>query len=445
MSNEAKLWRHGLPRAEEEERLVLGSLISGVGNFEAAAAVLVGDDFHLEANRRIFSRMLELSQEGKPIDRITVAQKLDMAGQLESVGGLSYLVSLDEGLPEIFNLETHIRTIRDKAVKRKAIYIHQKAIDELILDADDAPMILEKAEQTISDLRGTARDRAGFLSPGEVIAETGGIEQFLSPKSLAGIPTPWENLNGMLTGGGFSSGQLIIIAARPGGGKTALAANVALGAAKRWRRVYYISLEMSAADILRRMICARAQVNLKKLSDRDASPVERYEIAEAIDEIAAPDHPGLKVWRNQSASVLALRGELRREVSRGPIGMVIVDYLQLMETIQTKRGEWKNRAEQVGEMSRGLKLMAMELQCPVIALSQLNRDSEKQERPPRLSDLRDSGAIEQDADIVLFPYAKPEEPLPDVIETDLLIAKQRNGPVGKVPLKFFRKFTRFVE
>lgn len=445
MSIDSKLYRHGLPVAVEEERLVLGAVISSIGNFDVVASVLAADDFSLEKHRRIFLRMAELSGAGKPIDRITVAQALDMAGQLEAVDGLSYLVSLDDGLPEIVHLENYVRVIRDKAVKRRAIYAHQKAIEELITDADDAPAILEKAEQTLSDLRNSVKENSGFITPTDIIAESGGVDAFLSPKSLAGIPTPWENLNAILTGGGFCSGQLVIIAARPGGGKTALAANIAVHAVERWLRVFYASLEMSAADILRRMICARARVNLKKLSDRSAGPMERRDIQEAIYEIGSDDHPGLSIWRNQSASTLALRGELRREATRGHIGMVFVDYLQLMESAQTRRGEWKNRAEQVGEMSRGLKLLAMELKCPVVALSQLNRDQEKQDRPPRLSDLRESGSIENDADIVIAPYAKTPDPLPDVIDTELIILKQRNGPVGKVNLKFHRKFTRFEE
>ncbi len=440
--SDAKLNRHGLPMNPQAERIILGSIVVKYANFDGVAAVLNDQDFATESHRRIFLRMKELSDAGKPIDRLTIAEQLDKAGQLQAVGGYSYLVSLDEGIPEIPNLDSYVQIVRDKSTKRHAIFAYQKAIDELLIDAEDAPELLEKAEKAISDLRA-GRETGGFETPQQIIDKAGGIDSFLSPRSLAGIPTPWSNLNMQLTGGGFSQGQLVVIGGRPGAGKTALAANIALLAAQRWNRVFYVSLEMTSADILRRMICARAQVNLKKASHAECGPQERQDIAVAVEEIAGDDHPGLKIWKSNTASVLALRAELRKEAARGQVGMVVIDYLQLMDSLESKRE--KNRAEQVGEMSRGLKMLAMELKCPVICLSQLSREQEKQDRPPRLSDLRDSGSIEQDADIVLFPYAKPVDPLPDVVDYEIRIEKQRNGPKGRAMLHFVRKYVRFEE
>ena len=439
----AKLWRLGLPTSVDSEKVILGSVILRHANFDAVAAALDASDFALESHRRIFHQMKALHDAGRIIDRITIAEVIDSAGQLESVGGFGYLVSLDEGLPEISNLGEYIRIVQDKSTKRQAIFALQKGIDELILDADEAPELLEKSEAIISALRAD-RKQGGFETLAQVIEKAGGVDAFLAPRTLAGIPTPWYSLNLMLTGGGFSPGQLIVIGGRPGAGKTGIAANIAVGAVQRRHRVAYVSLEMTSADMLRRMICSRASVNLKKLSHLEQSPVERQDIAEALDDIAAPDHPGLLMWKNQTASVLALRSELRREAAKAPLAMVIVDYLQLMDSISHRRGG-DNRNNEIAEMSRGLKLLAMELKCVVIVLSQLSRDSEKQERRPKLSDLRDSGAIEADADIVLFPYTLPVEVLPDIVPYELIIAKQRNGPTGMVPLEFIRRFVRFDE
>lgn len=440
---ETELYSRPLPGNLNAEKLILGSVILKHANFDAVGAALDAQDFLIEAHRRIFLRMKELNEAGRAIDRVTIAEAMDAAGQLESIGGFGYLISLDEGLPEISNLGEYIRIVQDKSTKRQAIFAYQKVIDELMLDADDAPELLEKSEQIISALRAD-RKSGGFATPMQVIEESGGVDAFLSPRTLAGIPTPWYGLNAMLTGGGFSPGQLVVIGGRPGAGKTGIAANITVKVIQAWHRCAYVSLEMTSADMLRRMVCSRASVNLKKLSHLESSQIERESIAEALDEIAASDHPGLLMWKKQTASVLALRAELRREAAKAPIAMVVVDYLQLMDSVSTRRGG-DNRNNEISEMSRGLKLLAMELKCIVIVLSQLSRDSEKQERRPKLSDLRDSGAIEADADIVLFPYTQPIEVLPDVVPYELIIAKQRNGPVGMVPLEFVRRFVTFRE
>lgn len=434
----------GLPVNLHAERLILGSILLNHAKFDGIAGVLSGEDFSLEKHRRIYARMTEIWQRGESIDRVTLANELQSHNQLQSIDGLTYLVSLDEGMPELPNIDSYVRIVRDKAIKRRAIFMHQRAIEELVLDADDASDVLAKAERAISDLRVDGAAKSSFLAPAEIIAQAGGIDQFLSPKSLAGIPTPWAGLNSILTGSGFSAGQLVVIGGRPGSGKTSVAANMAMYAVQCGVPVRFVSLEMTSQDILRRMVCARAQVNMNRVAHKDLSELERFEIARALDELSGAEGPLLEVWDRQSATVLALRGELRRAAAVGRIGMVIVDYLQLMETVHGAKSD-RNRTEQISEISRGLKLLAMELKCPVIALSQLSRESEKQDRQPRLSDLRDSGSIEQDADIVIFPYYKPVDPLPDVVEYSLLVAKQRNGPLGQSHLKFYRKFTRFEE
>lgn len=439
---ETELYDRPLPANLDCERFILGSILINGECFDKVAAILDPQDFLLEKHKRIFHRMREIADSGTRIDRVTLANALMTSGQLESVDGFGYLVSLDQDLPRIENIESYIRIVQDKSTKRRAIMAYQQAIDELMLDAEDAPELLEKSEHMISALRADRKD-GGFKTPMQVINEAGGVDAFLSPRTLAGIPTPWHGLNLMLTGGGFSPGQLVVIGGRPGAGKTVCGANIAAHAVKSWHRVAYVSLEMTSADMLRRMVCSRASVNLKKLSHLDSSPMERQDIAEALDELAAPDHPGLLMWKNQTASVLALRAELRREAAKAPIAMVVIDYLQLMESVHGRRE--MNRNNEISEMSRGLKLLAMELKCPIIVLSQLSRDSEKQERRPKKSDLRDSGAIEQDADIILFPWTQETEAPTDIQDYELIIAKQRNGPVGMVPLAFIRKYVRMEE
>jgi len=444
MTTQEIAFEKGLPVNLDAERLVLGSVLLNDVVFVEVAATLSADDFSLEKHRRIFARMTEIAKRGEPIDRVVVANELMRQGQLESVDGLGYLVSLDDGLPEIANLSSYIRIVREKSDKRRAIFACQRAIGHLLLEEQDTPVVVSELDKTLLDIRAGEDQRRSFKPVMQIIGDAGGIDNFLSPKAIAGIPTPLTGLNAMLVGGGFAPGQLIVIGARPAAGKTALAVNIGTFGVRQGKSVHIVSLEMEAAWIVRRAICSEAQVNLKVLSDRDAGRQQRYDIARAIETLSGDGAGRLMIWDDPTASLMALRAELRKEAVKNRVDMVIVDYLQLVEPESGRRD--KNRNDVIGEISRGLKNLARELKCPVIALSQLSRESEKDDRRPRLSDLRESGSIEQDTDIVIFPWTKRiEGDLPSVLDYELIVAKQRNGPIGTIHVQFARKFTRFFD
>jgi replicative DNA helicase len=443
-TEESIAFEKGLPVNLDAERLVLGSVLLNGVVFAEVAAMLSADDFSLEKHRRIFARMTEIARRGEPIDRVVVANELMRQGQLESVDGLGYLVSLDDGLPEIANLGSYIRIVREKSDKRRAIFACQRAIGQLLLDEQDAPVVISQLDRTLLDIRAGENQRRSFKPVTQIIGDAGGIDNFLSPKAIAGIPTPLTGLNAMLVGGGFASGQLIVIGARPAAGKTALAVNIGTFGVRQGKSVHIVSLEMEAAWIVRRAICSEAQVNLKVLSDRDAGKQQRFDVTRAIETLSGYGAGRLMIWDDSTASLMSLRAELRKEAVKNRVDMVIVDYLQLVEPESGRRD--KNRNDAIGEISRGLKQLALELKCPIIALSQLSRESEKDDRRPRLSDLRESGSIEQDSDIVIFPWTKRiEGDPPSILDYELILAKQRNGPTGTVHVQFARKFTRFFD
>jgi replicative DNA helicase len=429
----------GLPAAPDAERYVLGSVMTWhpLGN---VAAVLDPGDFSLEKHRRIFAAMLQLEQEGMSVNRVTVAYELENRGQLESVDGLTYLASLDADMPEIVNLDDYVSIIRDKATLRKAIMAHQKSIQECLAATDSTPDILARAEAALAALSTETRT-VSFRRPLEVIERAGGIHALIHPGHTLGIPTPWPVLNRFLTGGGFTAGQMIVIGARPSIGKTALACQIADHAASRGVAVAFFTLEMPDRQILSRIASARAEVDGLAVTQGRATPTQMRALEEAYTDLADDT---FKLWIDDTTgcTVPAMRAALRRLTGRHPIGLVVIDYLQLVET--ASRAE--RRYEQVSEISRGVKRMAREFNVPVVVLAQLNRESEKDARRPRLSDLRDSGSIEQDADICLFPSRESnQDEYADVIAMWLNIEKQRNGPLGRVSMDFYRRFAKFVE
>lgn len=443
MSVESLTYEKGLPANLDAERFVLGSILLNDLLLPQVAAAVSLDDFSLEKHRRIFARMLDLSGRGELVDRITVANELMKQGQLESVDGLGYLVSLDDGLPEIANLDAYVGIVSETALRRKLIFAHQRSIEGLLLQETSVLESIDASEQNISKLRSGYSQRSNFVTIEQIIESAGGMEKFLSPESVQGIPSPWGTLNEMLNGGGFTPGSVTIVGGRPASGKTALGTNIALFSAAQGFRTFYVSLEMTSAEMLRRMISAQAQVNLRKFRYQEANKFERHEITNALGAIRGDDGAMLEVWHGTAATVMALRAELRRRALHQPIGMLVVDYIQLMSGASARRSDSRN--DEISEISRGLKLLTMELKCASIVLSQLSRDSAKTGKEPDLHDLRDSGSLEQDADNVMFPYAKPVDVMPEVLPCELLLRKQRNGDIGRIPLDFVRRFTRFNE
>lgn len=441
MSSTSLALERGLPSNVDAERFVLGSIMLDDSAFVGVAGTLTADDFSLEKHRKIFVRMLQINDRGERIDRVTVANELMRQGELESVDGLTYLVSLDDGLPRVPNLDSYVKIIKDKSSLRRIIAMAQQLMNRALLEADEPDQILAGAEESLLKL-GESRANDGLITPLKVIQNyQGGINAFLDPsKRIKGISTGFTKLDEMT--GGLHPGELIILAARPSMGKTALALNIAWHVATRLRQAVAIfSLEMSNESLLTRMLCSSAYVDSQRFRAGYLTQEERSKLRHAANEmVEAPlfidDTPGV--------NLMDMHAKLRRLQAEQPLGLVIVDYLQLMSV----RGRSENRNQEVSALSRGMKLLAKELHVPMLVLSQLSRAPETRQgdHRPQLSDLRESGSIEQDADLVGFifreeVYKRDREDLRGLAE--LILAKQRNGPVGKIDMVFLHSLTKF--
>jgi replicative DNA helicase len=432
----------GLPVNVDAEKFVLGSILLDDSLFIQAAGTIEPDDFSLEKHRRIFRRMGDLQERGERIDRITVANELMKFNELEACDGLSYLVSLDDGLPQLPNVDSYIRIVKDKAVLRRIIHVSQHMMNRCLQDFEEPDQILASAEETLLKL-GEARVKSGLMNPDQILRDyEGGINAFLDPsKRIKGISTGFLKLDEYT--GGLHGGDLFIVAARPSMGKTAFALNIAQHVALKLKQtVAVFSLEMSKESLLTRMLCSAARVDSQRFRAGFLSQDERRKLSHALHELVeAPlyidDTPGVHM--------MDIHAKLRRlEAERGKIGLVIVDYLQLM----SGQGRFENRVQEVSALSRGMKLLAKELNVPMMVLSQLSRavETRQGDHRPQLSDLRESGSIEQDADVVGFifreeVYHRDREDLRGLAE--FIVAKQRNGPVGTVNLVFLHSQTKF--
>lgn len=433
----------GLPANIDAERFVLGSILLNQDVYFQVAGAVEPEDFSLEKHRRIFARMKDLYARGENIDRLTIANELMKQGQLESVDGFSYLVSLDEGLPSIANLDSYIRIVKDKATLRKLIFSAQKVIDRCFIGEDEPDEILAGAEESLLKL-GEARAGERLETPSEIIGKfPGGVNAFLDPSQrVSGLSTGFTKFDEMT--GGLHGGELLILAARPSMGKTALALNIAQHVAthpQMRKPVAVFSLEMSSASLLTRLLCAGARVDQHKFRAGYLNGEERRKLQVALADIT--ESP-LYLDDTAGVNLMDVHSKLRRMKAERGLSLVVIDYLQLMSS----RGRSENRNQEVSALSRGLKLMAKDLDVPFLVLSQLSRAAETRvgDHKPQLSDLRDSGSIEQDADLVMFifreeVYKRDREDLKGL--ADLIIAKQRNGPIGNVPLRFLGQFTRF--
>src|ERR1700681_4927195 len=433
----------GLPANLDAERFVLGAILMDDALYIQVAGSLESEDFSLEKHRRIYLRMGELYERGERIDRVTVANELMKQNQLESVDGVSYLVSLDEGLPALANLESYVRIVKGKAVLRRIIFPSQKLIDRCIIGEEEPDQILASAEETLLKL-GETRAQDALVNPQRILDEfDGGLNAFLAPsKRIKGLSTGFLKLDEMT--GGLHPGELVILAARPSMGKTALALNIAQHVASQpneKQTVAVFSLEMSRESLLTRMICAGARVDQQKFRAGYLNQDERRRLAKTASELVqAP----LFIDDTSGTHMMDIHAKLRRLKAEQGLSLVVIDYLQLM----SGRGRYENRNQEISTISRGLKLLAKDLKVPMLVLSQLNRAPETRpgDHRPQLSDLRESGSIEQDADLVAFifreeVYKRDRDDLRGIAE--LLVAKQRNGPIGKVDLIFLHELTKF--
>lgn len=436
----------GLPCDLEAERFVLAAVLNDDSNLEKLAAILSAEDFTTEAHRRIWGRMQDLAARGERVDRVTLSGELLDVGQLESVGGLEVLVSLDQGMPEIAHPESYARRVREKAQLRDIIRRSQQHIDLAVTSAATAQDIATRAIQDMAPIQDGAAETEDGRRPEEIVTRfPGGISAFLDPSlRKQGLPTGLRRLDEML-GGGLRDGELVIIAARPAMGKSSLALNICQFVSvkdknRNPQRSDIFSLEMSAESLVARMLCAVARVDAHKFRSGYTNPDDRRRLQVALDLIVQSQ---LRIHDDFTKTLPALIRRIRQAKKQGS-RLIVIDYIQLM--ITGDRSE--NRNLEVGEMSRALKLEALRLEMPILLLSQLSRQTERRggDMKPQLSDLRDSGSLEQDADTVAFiyreeVYKKDREDIKGL--ADLIIAKQRNGPTGNVPLRFLGAYTKF--
>ena len=429
------------PQALEAEQSVLGSILIDADAILRVADFLHPGDFYKAAHGNIFEAMLALHGQREPIDLVTLAEELDRRDRLDAVGGPGYLATLMNAVPTAVHAEHYGRIVERKSVLRNLIAAAGRIAAVGYEESNDAEVAIDRAESILFEI-SQRRTAQGFESLGTLLGQAYDRLEYLHEHrgQILGIPSGLSQLDALL--GGFQPSDLIIIAARPSVGKTSLALNIAQHAAVREaKRVAVFSLEMSREQLALRLLSAESGINPRPLQTGFVDETDWTKIARVMNDMhAAPmwidDSPGL--------SVMELRTKARRlEAEQHGMDLVIVDYLQLMQASSPSRDG--NRVQEVSEISRGLKQLARELKVPVIALSQLSRGVEQRTTAePRLSDLRESGSIEQDADVVIFLYREGEQsPDAEVEMVKAKVAKHRNGPIGEVPLQFRKANTRF--
>ena len=431
----------GPPQNLEAERCVLGAVLLDNQLVNQAVELLRTNDFYLSGHRLIFQHMISLLENSKAIDFVTLTDSIRSSGQLDELGGASFISSLIDGVPRLTNIEDYARIVQEKSTLRNLIKRSTEIITSCYEQQDNVESILDDAESAIFNI-AESKVRSGFLSVGE-LAKTSfkKIEAVASSRQMVtGIPTGFTDFDNLTSG--MQSSDLIVLAARPSMGKTALALNIATHVALSAKKsVGMFSLEMAGDQLLLRMLCSEARVDAHQLRTGYLSKEDWNKITKKLGELSqAP------VFIDDSAGItlLEMRAKARRLKAENSLDLLIVDYLQL---IAGGKGRYENRQQEISSISRGLKGLAKELDIPVIAISQLSRAPEQRtgDHRPQLSDLRESGSIEQDADLVAFIFReevyKPTEENRGIAE--LIISKQRNGPIGGLKLAFLREYTSF--
>src|SRR5688572_18615538 len=433
-----------LPHNLEAERSVLGAILLHNDAFNLAAEVIDASDFFRDAHRRIFDKMVRLAERGDAIDLVTLKEELGRASELEEVGGPAYIAALVDGVPRSANVEHYARIIKEKATLRNLIFSANKILSTAYDGDEDADVILDQAEHAIFAIADD-KVRDGFVSLRDLAQSSlDTIEKLHSRKELVtGVPTGFTDLDEMTSG--LQPSDLIIVAARPSMGKTSLVLNIAQHVGtKTDMSVGVFSLEMSKEQLFLRMLTAEARIDAHRLRRGYLGERDWGRLSEAIGTLS---EARIFIDDTPSIGVLEMRAKCRRLAAEHGLHLVIIDYIQLMQG----RGRFENRALELASISRSLKGLAKELSVPIVVLSQLSRAPEaRSDHRPQLSDLRESGALEQDADVVVFIYRddvyadKNASPAADSAGVaELIIVKQRNGPTGVVKLAFIREFTRF--
>ena len=431
-----------LPHNLEAERSVLGAILVHNDAFNLAAQVIDSRDFYRDAHRRIFDRMVALNERHDAIDFVTLKEELARAGELDEVGGPAYVAGLADGVPRATNVEYYARIVKEKSTLRNLIYAASKIVTNACEADQESDLILDEAESAIFAVADD-RLKSGFVAMRDLVKDSfPKIEKLFEQKRLiTGVPSGFVDLDEMTRG--LQGGDLIIVAARPSMGKTSLVLNIAQYVAALGDQVVgFFSLEMSKESLFLRLLTSEAQIDGHRLMSGAIGGNDYHRISHALEKLNA-----MKLFIDDTANVgvLEMRAKSRRLQSEHGLNLLVVDYIQLM----TGRGRFENRTLELASISRSLKGLAKELNVPIVVLSQLSRAPEaRSDHRPQLSDLRESGALEQDADVVILIYRddvyNKDPNSPDAGTSELILAKQRNGPTGVVRLAFLREQTRFA-
>lgn len=437
------------PQNIEAEQAVLGAMLIDKEAIAKATEVLSADDFYREAHRVIFSAMLELYNKNEAVDMVTVTEILKRDNKLEDIGGIAYITSLANVVLTAANVKYHAEIVAEKSVLRQLVRVSTEIAAMGYEANDDVGTLLDTAESRILEI-SNRKKKADFTPINDILMDSvQSIESLLQNKGgLTGIPAGFADLDKLTSG--LHPSDFIILAARPSMGKTALALNIVQNVALRAhkaiggepRSVAFFSLEMSKEQLVNRMLCAEAGIDSQRLRVGEMHDEDWTHLWDACDTMSRA-----KIYIDDTAGITAMemRSRARRLKAEHGLDLIVVDYLQLMQG-SGKRNNSGDRQQEVSEISRSLKALARELDVPVLALSQLSRSVEsRQVKRPMLSDLRESGSLEQDADIVAFLYREDYyNPDTENKHTELIIAKHRNGPVDTVNLFFQKQFTKFV-
>ncbi len=431
------------PHSLEAEKTVLGGILVNNQNINIVLSVISPEDFYKQANRTILEKMIYLVDKGLTIDLLSLSEELQRAGCLEEVGGASYVSSLLDGIPKSLNVEYYAHIIKEKALLRRLILSSAKIISSSYEQKEDADQLLDEAQSSIIEV-AEQRIKPGFIPIGSLTPQAIETIRVLRERKevVTGIPAGFRDLDALTSG--FHSSEFIVVAGRPSMGKTAFCLNISqhLGVKTDYSTGFF-SIEMAKEQVAIRLLCSEAQVDIKKVrtgfvGDQEFERLKLGAEVLADAKIFIDETPGL--------SIIEMKAKARRLKMEQHLDILFLDYMQLMRP----GGRFENRTQEISYISRSLKELAKELQIPVVGISQLSRAPEKgrKEPIPQLSDLRESGAIEQDADVVIFIY-RPEFYRPDE-ETimgiaEIHVAKQRNGPTGKLKLAFIKEFARFAD
>jgi replicative DNA helicase len=432
------------PQNNEAEQLLLASLIDAPGNVAEAMAIVTFEDFYREGHRRIYQAISDLFQIGEPIEPITVIEQLMKSGDLDIAGGRDAVLDLMSTPYIAASYRTYAEILRDAATQRRLLQIGQE-IETIVAEREgETHQMVQQAEDLVYGL-SQKRTRGDFVGTNDLVMRS--MERLVAASDqgneVTGLPTGFEDLDKLT--GGFRSGNIIVVAARPSMGKTALALCIAESVAlTEDQTVAVFSLEMSGEELTQRMLCSVAMVDASRMRSGRLSPDDWPRVSQAADRLSkAP----IFIDDSEGMTVAEMRTKARRLKARHGLGLIVVDYIQLMEGAPNLRRRDENRVQELSAISRGLKMMARDLEVPIIVVSQLNRSPDaRNDKRPMLSDLRESGAIEQDADMVLLiyrdDYYEPDSESKGIAEVN--VAKHRNGPTDRVKLAFMGTYAKFA-